>query len=262
MPYDAEAVRKAYNESAAIEDEFEKRFSLRNEIPRALIKKYLRPSDTVLDAGGGTGVNAIMMAQICQRVTLVDVSPRVLDYAKTNVEEAGLGNRIDLIQGDILDLSKLVDRVFTFVVCLGGTLSYLREKAPDALRELKRVTDDGAVTIIGCDSKYGFVRWLLSETGSESPLDAAEETYRNGEYEAAEGVTARLYTVTELTRLVETAGYEVLTMASTPILFPSWHQDTYPEKDREELMQLEMEMCTKPELLGMGHHLICVARKP
>jgi ubiquinone/menaquinone biosynthesis C-methylase UbiE len=34
-------------------------------------------SDVVLDVGGGTGINAIMMAQRCKKVTLVDISTRI-----------------------------------------------------------------------------------------------------------------------------------------------------------------------------------------
>ena len=90
MSYDPQAVREAYNQSAEEEDEAEKKPSLRTEIPREFIKRYLKPSDVVLDAGGGTGINAIMMAQRCKRVTLLDITPRILELAEGNIENAGL----------------------------------------------------------------------------------------------------------------------------------------------------------------------------
>jgi len=90
MPYDPEAVRKSYNHVAEEEDRAEKMPSLRTEIPREFIKKHLNASDVVLDAGGGTGINAIMMAQCCKKVTLADISPRVLELAALNTENAGL----------------------------------------------------------------------------------------------------------------------------------------------------------------------------
>ena len=34
-------------------------------------------SDIVLDAGGGAGINAIMMAKRCKKVTLVDIATRI-----------------------------------------------------------------------------------------------------------------------------------------------------------------------------------------
>jgi len=79
MAYNPEAIRRTYDTIAHREDEFEKEHSLRNEIPRQFIKRYLRATDVVLDGGGGAGINAIMMAQRCGRVTLVDISPEMLE---------------------------------------------------------------------------------------------------------------------------------------------------------------------------------------
>lgn len=261
MVYSPEAVRKAYDEIAEREDRFEKGFSLRNEIPREFIKKYLGASDVVLDAGGGSGINAMMMAQRCKRVTLLDISPKILELAATNIQDAGLTEKIDLIDGDIANLEQFGDAEFSFVVCIGGTLSYVLEKGQQAIQELVRVAKRGAILIIGCDSKYGFVRWLLNETGPASQLDSAIDVYEAGEYEAGEGAFARLYTVAELTALIKEAGCEIVEIASTPTLMDSWEQNLYPEEKQEKLKALELKVCTVPELLGMGHHLFCIARK-
>ena len=115
--------------------------------------------------------------------------------------------------------------------------------------------------IIGCDSKYGFIRWLLNETESESLLDAAIEAYQDGEYEASEGVFVRLYTVSEMKKLIQNAGCELVEIVSTPVLMDTWDHSGYPKEQQEALMGLELNVCTEPELLGMGHHLICIARK-
>lgn len=77
MIYDPKKIEKAYDEIADEEDRQEKKLTLRTEIPREFIKKYLKKSDVVLDAGGGTGINAIMMAKKCKNVTLLDISPQI-----------------------------------------------------------------------------------------------------------------------------------------------------------------------------------------
>lgn len=259
--YNREALREAYDEIAAVEDGFEKGFSLRNEIPREFIRKYLKASDIALDAGGGTGINATMMAQRCKRVTLVDLSPRVLELALANTRDAGLTEKITLVEGDVSDLAQFGDEEFSFVVCIGGVLSYLLDKGQAAVRELVRVARKDAALIIGCDSKYGFVRWLLNETESGGQLDAALGVYQAGEYQAGKNVFARLYTVRELVALVEGEGCEIVEVASTPILVDTWDQSTYPIEEQRKLKSLELKVCTVPELLGVGHHLFCVARK-
>lgn len=259
MPYDPEAVREAYDEIAKTEDAFEKGFSLRNEIPRAFIKRHLRPSDVVLDAGGGSGINAIMMARRCRHVTLVDISPRILELAAVNVDDAGLNASIDLIESDVADLEQFGDAEFSFVVCVGG--SYVLEKGERAVQELVRVARRDALLIVGCDSRYGFVRWLLNESPSVNRLDTAMEVYETSAYQAADGLYARLYTAAELTNQLEQTGCEVLDIASTPTILDGWDQSSYPKESREKLVALELGVCTVPELLGVGHHLLCVARK-
>ena len=261
MVYNPEAVRKAYDEIAEREDQFEKEFSLRNEIPREFIKKYLKIPDIVLDAGGGSGINAIMMAQCCQKVTLVDISPKLLKLAGTNIQAKGLTEKIDLLEGDISNLEQLEDGMFSFVTCLGGALSYTLEKGQQTIGELVRVARRNAILVLGCDSKYGFMRWLFHETNPENQLEIATEVYEAGEYEAGEGTFARLYTVAELTGLIKNAGCEIMEVASAPILISSWEQSSYPKAKQQKLKELELKLCTIPELLGIGHHIFCVARK-
>jgi ubiquinone/menaquinone biosynthesis C-methylase UbiE len=261
MIYDPNPIRNAFDQIAEREDQFEKGFSLRNEIPREFIKKYLKESDLALDAGGGAGINAIMMARFCQRVTLVDLSPRLLEIARSNIKDAGLVDKIKVMEGDISNLEQLQDGSFSFVICLGGTLSYLLEKGHQAIHELARVAKKGAFILIGCDSKYGFVRWLFNASDPEEQLELVAEVLEAGRYEAGENTFARLYTAGELSEMLESAGCEILEVGSTPILLSSWEQASCPEERRGKLKELELKLCTVPELVGTGHHLFCVAKK-
>jgi ubiquinone/menaquinone biosynthesis C-methylase UbiE len=239
-------------------DRAEKKPSLRTEIPRPFIEKYLQPDDVVLDAGGGTGINAIMMAQRCQRVTLVDLSPRILELAATNVQDAGLAGQIDLPEGDIIDLGRFDDETFSFIVCVGDAVSYALDKGPRAVQELARVAKPGAILVISCDSKYGFMRGSLSQGLLDEviAINASSETY------CSMGPRTRLYTVDEMTAVLQTAGCKVLEVASTPTLAATIDRSLYSdEAEWQKLKALELEICTQPELLGMGAELLFVARK-
>ncbi|MDP6041156.1 MAG: class I SAM-dependent methyltransferase [Candidatus Latescibacteria bacterium] len=258
MAYSPKAVREAYDNVAEEEDKAEKNPSLRTEIPREFIKQYLKTSDVVLDAGGGAGINAIMMAQRCKKVTLVDISPRILELAAGNIKSAGLTEKIDLIQGDITNLQQFEDREFSFVVCVGDSISYVLERGAQAIQELTRVADKGAILIIGCDSKYGFMRLRLSE----GLLDEAVEMNETSETYCGMGPRTHLYTTDEMTALLAKSGCEVLKVASTPTFADTIDKSMYDDDEKwRKLKALELEVCTKPELLGMGDHLLFIARK-
>jgi ubiquinone/menaquinone biosynthesis C-methylase UbiE len=259
MTYDPETVRKAYNRGADLEDQAEKNPSLRTEIPREFIKKYLKSSDAVLDAGGGTGINAILMAQRCQAVTLVDISPKILELAAANIREEGLEEEVKLVEGDITDLQDFKDGDFSFVLCVGDAISYALDKGEQALRELVRVSQQGAVLIIGCDSKYGFMRLFLSQGDLKEVLSI----HQTNETTCGMGPRTRLYTANEMKGIIESAGCEVLEIASTPTISDAVDRSPYVSDPEVwgQLKALELEICTTPDLLGSGHHLLFVARK-
>ena len=257
--YEPAAVIQSYERNAEIEDEAEKGRSLRVGIPRAFIKRYLRPSDVVLDAGGGTGINAMMMAERCKKVVLLDITPRILQLAERNIRESEVAKKIELVHGDITDLSGFRDGAFSFVVCVGDAISYVLEKRFKALEELVRVARKGSVLIIGCDSKLGFMRMKLSR----GLLDEAIEIHESSECYCGMGPRTHLYTVDEMSQLLKEHGCRVLEVASTPTFADTLDMSQYHnEEDKwEKLKRLELEMCTRPELLGMGLHLLFVVRK-
>ena len=125
MGYQPEEIIRSYTENAEIENQSEKKPSLRTAIPREFIKHYIKPSDIVLDAGGGVGINAIMMAELSSSVTLLDITPKILEYAHENISYAGMESRIKIVRGDICNLRSFEDNTFSFVVCVGDALSYV-----------------------------------------------------------------------------------------------------------------------------------------
>ncbi len=198
------------------------------------------------------------MASRCRQVTLLDITPAILDIARANIDQAGLSDRVELIQGDITDLSRFTDSAFSFVVCVGDSISYVLERRFDAIAELVRVARPGAVLIIGCDSKLGFMRMKLAQ----GALDEALQIHETGETICGMGPRTHLYTVEEMTGLLEANNCDVLQVASTPTFTNTLDANLYAEPERwEALKQIELDYCTQPALLGMGLHLLFVARK-
>jgi ubiquinone/menaquinone biosynthesis C-methylase UbiE len=258
MHYDPQQIIQSYTKNAEIEDQSEKKQSLRVEIPREFIKRHIKPSDITLDAGGGTGVNAIMMAKLCQSVTLLDITPKILDLARKNITEAGIQDSINLVQGDICDLNEIEDESFTFVVCVGDALSYVVDQREKAIAELIRVARSGSILILGTDSKYGFLRLRLAQ----GDLEDARRILHTSTTTCGMGPKTHLYTVNEMDSMLQKNGCQMLEAASTPSLSDTINLTPFRDADQwDELKEIELEICNKPELLGVGLHLLFVARK-
>ncbi|MCX6737048.1 MAG: class I SAM-dependent methyltransferase [Candidatus Parcubacteria bacterium] len=258
MKYDPKKVKKRYDKIADEEDRSEKNPTLRTEIPREFIKKYIRKTDIVLDAGGGTGINAIMMAKQCKHVSLIDISTEIINYARKNVKNAKLSNKIDLFEGDISNLKQFKDGQFSFVVCVGDSISYVLENRFKAINELIRVAKKSSILIIGCDSKYGFMRQYLRDGNLEETISI----YKNHETYCSMGPRTHVYDIDEMKQLLEKNGCKILEIASTPTITDAVDKKQYHEpKKWAKLKKLEMQICIKPELLGTGSHLLFIAKK-
>ena len=71
-----------------------------------------------------------------------------------------------------------------------------------------------------------------------------------------------IQTVDEMTGLLERNGCRVLEVASTPTLTDTVDATKFQQRGMwEKLKALELDLCTRPELLGMGLHLLFVATK-
>jgi len=74
---------------------------------RMLVTLAVRDGDFVLDAGGGTGSTALLAADAVGaggKVVVVDLSRGMLDVARDRIARAGLGTRVLLQLGDIVNL--------------------------------------------------------------------------------------------------------------------------------------------------------------
>ena len=104
------------------------------------------PGATFLDAGCGTGFNAVRLARRGFRVHGVDFAPPVLAEARANVAAADVQDRVSLSQANLLALP-FDDRSFRYVLCW-GVLMHIPE-VERAIAELARVLSPGGRLIVG-----------------------------------------------------------------------------------------------------------------
>jgi ubiquinone/menaquinone biosynthesis C-methylase UbiE len=108
------------------------------------LEQFVQRGDRVLDIGCGPGRFTIELARLGARVVAADVSPGQLDLHRRYVSDAGADDAVELrVVADVLDLSQFANAEFDVTVCYGGALSYVLDRAPQAVGELARVTRPG-----------------------------------------------------------------------------------------------------------------------
>jgi release factor glutamine methyltransferase len=80
--------------------------------------EYLATCDfrgkTILDIGTGSGILAIMGAQLGAQVVATDINPRAVACAKANVLRNGCGSSVTLVESDLFD--SLGDKKFDIIM--------------------------------------------------------------------------------------------------------------------------------------------------
>ena len=119
-----EIIRNYYDES--VEDEWE-RIDNRPEflITCRYIDRYIKVGDKVLDIGGGPGRYSLWLAEKGCDVTLFDLSPQNVSFAKRKVAERGL--TLTALAGDARTVDESVKGLYDCILLMGPLYHLLEE---------------------------------------------------------------------------------------------------------------------------------------
>lgn len=122
----------------------------------------------ILDIGTGTGLIALMMAQRFQEayVTGIDIDGEAVSQARENVQASPFANRVDIVEGDIVDYS--ADQPYDVIVS-NPPFFVASLECPDNRRTKARHTSSLSYSML-----FQTVRRLLSDTGRFSVVVPAD----------------------------------------------------------------------------------------
>jgi len=233
-----------------------------DEVTWRLIEPFLPCNGLVLDAGGGTGRWAVPMAKRGLKVIVYDISKEMLRVAATKAEDMGLGHLISTIQGDIRRI-KFSDNTFDFVLAEGDPISYCGNPEK-AVQELTRVLKPNCYISAGVDNLYSIAFSMLNvENEDVGKIESLLKTKRI--YVQDLGFYTWAFTPKDLREIFTKSGLEVVKMAGKPVLYQGKPETSYIFEDSNKvrkLIDIELDLCQEPTLLGLGGHLHIVAKKP
>jgi 2-polyprenyl-3-methyl-5-hydroxy-6-metoxy-1,4-benzoquinol methylase len=233
------------------------------------LRQFVKPGWRVLDVGAGPGRFTQVLAEMGCHVLAADISPVQLELHRKYARELGFENAVeDRLQLDVCDMGCVGTESFDAVVCYGGPLSYVFERAPVALGECVRVCKSGGLVLASVMSLWGGAHRFLRGTLTVPPesnrkiTDTGDLSPRNWE-----GLThhCHMFRSGELRQLVRHAGLSVLAMAASNCISTVWDELLSEAKEDsakwQEVLRMELEACRQDGCLDMGTHMIVVGRK-
>ncbi len=229
------------------------------------MRRFL-PSDLsarVLDAGCGAGKWGLKLAKSGFRVTLSDLSQKMLDQAAKKAERLGLLDRVEFHKGDLEELEGLPDAAFGFATAQGDPLS-LVERPARALNALARVCAPGAVVVLSVDNRWAGIDHYMAR----GDLNELERFLKTGRTEwladrKQDRFPMHMFWPDELRQSLERHGFEVLDMLGKTV-FARRDADLSAfeaPRLRARLVQLELRYGRRPEALGRAAHIQVAARR-
>ena len=168
-------------------------------------------------------------------------------------------DRIDLVQGNALDLSRYEDKSFD-IVLLFGPLYHLKSNADKqkCISEAKRVCkDSGKIFFAFISNDFVFLTELGYDPNYFGNGDYDKETFKLNDFPFV------FHTVDAARKLLADGGisvlHEVASDGASELL--ATRINKMPDEDYAQYLRYHFYICEKPELLGMTNHLLFVGEK-
>ncbi|CAM4001348.1 class I SAM-dependent methyltransferase [Lederbergia lenta] len=238
------------------------------------IKKYMPRIGCVLDNGAGPGKYSMQLAKEGYKVTLTDLTPKLVEIAKIKVIEFGLEEQFEgLYAADARELKMIKDEQFDGALMLGPMYHLqVEQDRIKAVKELYRVTKKNGIVFVAFMPRVRHIFTSLLSPENWKPNDNMDNIIqfaKSGCFNHAdEGrfTNAYYFNIEDINPFMETQGFESLQLISSNVgsilnndSWNYWREKG--EQEIEKIIDLIKEKATDPYVLGMSSHLLYIGRK-
>ncbi|GIP29312.1 hypothetical protein J23TS9_44420 [Paenibacillus sp. J23TS9] len=239
------------------------------------IKSLLPANGHILDNGAGPGKYAMELAKLGYRVTLTDLTPRLVEIAKKKAEEFQVeGQFAGFYPADARDLSLFPENYFDAALML-GPLYHLQEEESrvQAIRELHRVTKPGGLVFVALMSKTKFLTTSLMYPEFWKPnhtVQGIAEFLESGTFDHQdEGrfTGAYYFDIDDINPFMESHGFETVKLVGSSSIAGAMKEEQWDywqqqgEEAFQQIMHIVMKESENPYMLGSASHLLYIGRK-
>ena len=261
-------VKKFYDNDVVREWERMDRHPLEFGVTMRYIEKYYPKSGKVLDIGGGPGRYSIMLAKKGYDVTLVDISPKNVEFAADKAKDENV--LIRAICADALDLGRHITGKFDIVQCMGPLYHLLDEKdRKNCVRQCLAHLEPGGIFVASFISSYAFLTDVIihyPETIKQykSLFLKCDESSCNVESEDNPGFTDAYFTYPlDIEHFFDGLGLRKLVIAGVEGLANLNEQAIrqLPDDIVQDWIDLSYAMSQDKLIWGANQHFLYIGRK-
>lgn len=238
------------------------------------IKKYLPTTGRVLDNGAGPGKYSMKLAAEGYKVTLTDLTPKLVEFAKNKAIELGLEKQFaGLYAADARELKMLKNEQFDASLML-GPMYHLQDEQDrlKAVEELYRVTKKNGLVFVAYMPRVRHILTSLLAPENWKPnnnIDTIVQFSQTGCFNHAdEGrfTGAYYFNIEDINPFMESQGFESIQLIGsnigTILNNESWNYwRDKGEQELQKVIDLIIEKGADPYILGISSHLLYIGRK-
>lgn len=238
------------------------------ELTKRHLAPYLRPGASIADIGGGPGRYALHYAAAGHPVTLVDLTPQNVAFARGAAEQHGV-TLSDAQVGDARDLSGLATAAYDVTLCM-GPLYHLQNAADRAaaIGECIRITVPGGVLAFAFITPVAHAISLLARDpdGIVTAFDELSKGLAGAQIDFTTfGFTDAHYMhADDVTPYLAGFGLDVCVVAGVEAL--GWAIERTLKQVDPAATARWLDYCfaasTDSSLRGASQHLLAICRKP
>jgi ubiquinone/menaquinone biosynthesis C-methylase UbiE len=239
------------------------------------IRNNLPAQGHILDNGAGPGKYAIELAKQGYKMTLTDLTPRLVEIAKQKVVEQELQEQFNGFHVmDARDLSVFSNEQFDAALMLGPMYHLQSEEdRVGALTELHRVTKNKGLVFVAFMSRTRFLNTSLLHPELWKPnhtVQGISKFLESGEFNHSdEGrfTGAYYFSINEIKPLMESHGFKSVNLIGSSSIAGAMEQEQWDywrergDDEFEKVMQIVLKESENPYLLGNSSHLLYIGRK-
>lgn len=220
------------------------------------IEKYLKPGDKILDIGAGAGEYSLYFAKKGYEVNALELADNNIKAFQKKITP---DLKIDLVQGNALDLSRYEDHSFD-VVLLFGPLYHLRkeEDRKQCIREARRVCkEDGTL----------FFAFIGNDMVILTEFCYNDQYFKGNSYDhetfKVEDFPFVFFNIDQCREMLNSCGIKIIHEVASDGVSEMLEDkiNAMDDESYEQYLKYHFYCCEKPEMLGHSNHLLLVGKQ-